>query len=344
VRVGILGASGYTGAELLRLLTSHPHTEIAFLSAERSAGKAFAEVYPQFSHMPHLPKLVKTEEVKYDDVDVVFTCLPHATAHKVVASVPASAKVVDLSADFRLADIKVYEEWYNVEHGAPELQPEAVYGLTELFRDKVAKARIIANPGCYPTAAQLPLIPLLRAKLISTQGIIIDAKSGVSGAGRAAKENTLYCEVTEGLAAYGIAAHRHSPEIEQGLSLAAGEDVLCTFTPHLTPASRGIEETIYVQTPDGVGAAELKAELVKAYGEEEFVTVLEGKAIPATRHVRGSNLCTINVFDDRVPGRCIIVSCIDNLVKGASGQALQNMNVALGLPEHLGLRMAPIFP
>mmetsp|Transcript_32124 Transcript_32124/g.74996 ORF Transcript_32124/g.74996 Transcript_32124/m.74996 type:complete len:267 (-) Transcript_32124:323-1123(-) len=265
-------------------------------------------------------------------------------SHKLVASVPLSCKVVDLSADFRLTDIPTYERWYNVPHGAPELQPEAVYGLVELNREAVKGARIIANPGCYPTAAQLPLIPLLRKKLILKEGIIIDAKSGTTGAGRAPKEGALYCEVSDGIAAYGIASHRHLPEIEQGLSEAAGEAVMCTFTPHLMPMSRGIEETIYVQTAPGVKAADLKAALLAQYADEEFVHVLDGSAVPSTRHIRGCNLCTINVYDDRIPGRAIIVSCIDNLVKGASGQAIQNMNIACGLPEHLGLRHAPMFP
>jgi N-acetyl-gamma-glutamyl-phosphate reductase len=230
-----------------------------------------------------------------------------------------SAKIVDLSADFRLKDVGTYERWYGKPHAATDLQTEAVYGLTECNRENIKKARILANPGCYPTAAQLPLIPLIKAGLISPDDIIIDAKSGTTGAGRAPKEAFLFCEVTDGIQAYGVASHRHAPEIEQGVSEAAGRDVVLNFTPHLMPMSRGILESIYVKLTPGKTGKDLKAHLEKTYADEPFVHVLAGGALPQTRHIRGSNNCFMNVVDDRIPGRAIIISAIDNLVKGASG-------------------------
>ena len=253
-------------------------------------------------------------------------------------------KIVDLSADFRLKDVKTYETWYGKPHTCPDLQKEAVYGLTEVNREAIKKARILANPGCYPTAAQLPLIPLLRAGVISGEDIIIDAKSGTTGAGRAPKEAFLYCEVADGMHAYGVAAHRHAPEIEQGLTEAGNAPVILNFTPHLMPMARGIFESIYVKTTPGKTFTDLKKILEDTYKDEPFVTVLEGSTVPQTRHVRGSNHVFINVIQDRIPGRCIIVSAIDNLVKGASGQAIQNMNLMLGFEETTGIMLAPVFP
>lgn len=244
----------------------------------------------------------------------------------------------------RLRDVKSYETWYGKPHACPDLQLKAVYGLTEMNREAIKTAKILANPGCYPTAAQLPLIPLLKAGLITGEDIIIDAKSGTTGAGRAPKEAFLFCEVADGMHAYGIATHRHAPEIEQGLTDALGKPVLLNFTPHLMPMARGIFETIYVKTAGGKTAADLKAKLVETYKDETFVTILEGSTVPQTRHVRGSNHCFINVIQDRIPGRVVIVSAIDNLVKGASGQAIQNMNLMLGFPETTGLMLAPCFP
>jgi len=252
--------------------------------------------------------------------------------------------VVDLSADFRLADVETYATWYGHAHRAPELQKEAVYGLTELARDAVARARLVANPGCYPTSAQLPLVPLLEAGKIEGEDIIIDAKSGVTGAGRDAKQQNLFAEVAEGVHAYGIASHRHAPEIEQGLSDAAGRPITVNFTPHLMPMSRGILSSIYVRLADGASADDLRETLAKRYAGEAFVRVLPAGQSPATRHVRGSNHCLIGVFADRVRGRAILVSVIDNLVKGASGQAVQNMNLMAGWAETTGLEQQPMFP
>ncbi len=343
VRIGILGASGYTGAELLRLLRYHPQAEIRALTADRQAGKPIAAVFPHLAG-EGLPDLVAIGEVDWHDLDLVFCGLPHGTTQEVIAGLPDHLKIVDLSADFRLADTATYAEWYGHEHRAPELQREAAYGLTEIAREKVKGARLVANPGCYPTAAQLPLVPLLRAQLIDPDDIIIDAKSGVSGAGRAAREGSLYCEVAEGINAYGVAGHRHAPEIEQGLSEAAGHNIVVNFTPHLMPINRGILETIYVRVAAGATLGDLRAVLETAYRDEPFVRILPEGSLPATRHVRATNLCLIGLSRDRVANRAILVSAIDNLVKGASGQAIQNMNVMLGLPETTALEHRALFP
>ena len=349
-RAAILGASGYTGAELLRLLTLHEGIQVDILTGtERNAGKSFKDIFPQFAHRNDLPLLTtwKESQSEIEKCDVAFCCLPHGTTQEIVGALATNApslKIVDLSADFRLHDVATYKTWYGKEHAAQDLQKEAVYGLTELNRDDIKNCRILANPGCYPTAAQLPLIPLLRAGLIQKEDIIIDAKSGTTGAGRGAKEAFLFCEVTDGIAAYAVASHRHAPEIEQGLGEAAKQDVVVNFTPHLMPMSRGILEAIYVKLTPGKTAADLKTELEKTYADEYFVNVLDDNIMPQTRHVRGSNFCNMNVVNDRVPGRAIIVSAIDNVVKGASGQAIQNMNIMMGFPEKMGLMQPPIFP
>jgi N-acetyl-gamma-glutamyl-phosphate reductase len=343
VPIAILGASGYTGAELLRLLVRHPGVEIRALTADRKAGESIEQVFPHLGGLG-LPDLIAIDQVKWDQVEVVFCALPHATTQKVVLALPKHLKVIDISADFRLADTSLYAQVYGHTHLAPELQKDAVYGVTELARDAIRKARIVACPGCYPTSAQLPLVPLIDAGLIDADDIIIDAKSGVSGAGRALKEASLFCEAAEGVAAYGIANHRHAPEIEQELSKAAGRPIVVNFTPHLIPINRGILSTIYVKGAGGARAEDMRAALVSRYRDEPFVRVVPQGMAPATRHVRGSNHCLIGVFADRVPGRAILVSAIDNLVKGASGQAVQNMNVACGLPETMSLEQAPLFP
>ena len=343
LRIGILGASGYTGAELLRLLARHPGVEVRLLTADRQAGKPLSDIFPHLGTL-ELPVPVKIEAVDWSGIDLLFCCLPHGTTQEVIAGLPRELRVVDLSADFRLADIESYAQWYGHAHRAPELQKEAVYGLTELARVAVAGARLVANPGCYPTSAQLPLVPLLESGEISADDNIIDAKSGVSGAGRDAKQANLYAEVTEGIHAYGIASHRHAPEIEQGLSQAAGRTVTVNFTPHLMPMSRGILASIYVRLANGSTADSLRATLVRKYAGEAFVRVLPAGQAPATRHVRGSNHCLIGVFADRVPGRAILMSAIDNLVKGAAGQAVQNMNLMAGWAETTALEQQPLFP
>jgi N-acetyl-gamma-glutamyl-phosphate reductase len=343
VRIGILGASGYTGGELVRILLRHDAVRLTLLTADRSAGKPLGAVFPHLAGYD-LPTMVAIGDADFSKVDVVFCGLPHGTTQEVIARLPTHLKVLDLSADFRLADPAVYAEWYGHPHKALDLQREAVYGLAEINRAAIAKARLVAVPGCYPTASQLPLIPLLEDKLIDPADIIIDAKSGVSGAGRAAKEGSLYAEVAEGIHAYGVAGHRHAPEIEQGLSIAAGQPVLVNFTPHLMPMNRGILATSYVRLVNGASVGDLRGSLQRRYQGEAFVRVVEEGVSPATRHVRGSNLCLIGVFADRIPGRAIVISVIDNLVKGASGQAVQDMNLVLGLPETMGLEQAPLFP
>jgi N-acetyl-gamma-glutamyl-phosphate reductase len=370
IRVGVLGASGYTGADLVRLLVAHPNVEIVLLTGERKAGLPLGEVFPHLVGYD-LPNMIALKDIEWAniDIDVVFCALPHATSQEVIKgllhqtghslldeliaetpadladSVKGEVKIVDLSADFRLRDAATYAEWYGREHTAQDVQTRAVYGLPELYRNDIKGANLVACPGCYPTAALLALVPALNKGLITKEHITIDAKSGVSGAGRSLKEANLFVEVAEAMHPYAVGQHRHMPEIEQELSVAAGgEEVRISFTPHIVPMNRGELETIYVNLADGTSAADLKAVLVEHYADETFVTVLEGASAPATRMVRGSNMCALNVFEDRIPGRAIIVAAIDNLVKGSSGQAVQNMNLMLGLDEATGLQQAPMFP
>jgi N-acetyl-gamma-glutamyl-phosphate reductase len=343
IKIAILGASGYTGAELLRLLAGHDGVEIVALTADRHAGKPIAAVFPHLAGRA-LPELVTIEAVDFAAVELVFCCLPHGTTQEVIAALPKHLRIIDLSADFRLADIETYATWYGHAHRAPELQRDAVYGITELARPALGNARLVANPGCYPTAAQLPLAPLVRAGLIDADDIIIDAKSGVTGAGRELKQASLFAEAAEGIAAYGVARHRHAPEIDQGLSEAAGRPITVNFTPHLVPMNRGILATIYVRLANGADMQSLRQALETAYRDEPFVRLVAEGAVPSTHHVRGSNLCLIGLAADRLKGRAILVAAIDNLVKGASGQAVQNMNAMLGLAETTGLQQQPLFP
>jgi len=369
IRIGILGASGYTGAELVRLLARHPGAEIVLMTADSHAGEPFDQVFPHLGGLD-LPGLVKIDEVEWAgiEVDAVFCGLPHGTTQEIIAgllhqtghgvvdelmregpgdaaaAIQGTPRVIDLSADFRLDSTDTYAEWYGHEHYAPHLQPEAVYGLTETARDQLPEARLVACPGCYPTVAILPLAPLLAAGKIDPEDIIIDAQSGITGAGRGANVANLFSEVSEGVHAYGIAQHRHGPEIEQELSKAYGENLTVNFTPHLVPMNRGILATNYVRLVGETTVDDLRACLEERYGDEPFVRVVADGAAPATRHVRGSNHCLIGVFADRLPGRAIIVSVIDNLVKGASGQAVQNMNVMYGMAETTGLEQEALFP
>lgn len=346
IRIAVLGASGYTGSELVRLLVRHPAAELVALTADSKAGRPMAEVYPQFAHLT-LPTLTRIEDLDPAAVDVVFCALPHATTQVVLKDLigrRGDLKVVDLSADFRLADPEAYAKWYGHAHQALDLQGEAVYGLAEIHRDRIKNARLVANPGCYTTTSLLPTIPLLKAGAIDPDEIVVDAKTGMSGAGRAAKEGMLFSEVAEGMHAYGVANHRHTAELDQEMSLAAGRPVQPTFTPHLAPMIRGIYATIYVRGTGGAGGADLHRILSEAYAAEPFVTVLPLGQVPQSRHVKGSNNVQIGVVPDRVTGRAIVLSTLDNLVKGASGQAIQNMNLVCGLPETTGLEQVALFP
>jgi N-acetyl-gamma-glutamyl-phosphate reductase len=347
-KVGVLGASGYTGSELVRLLLRHPNVELALLTADRRAGQEMAAVFPQFAPFP-LPKLVSLDGLDWAKaaLDLAFCALPHATTQKVLSDLLGKApntKVVDLSADFRLHDEAAYAKWYGHEHHAPALQKEAVYGLVEMYRDRIKTARLVANPGCYTSCAQLAVTPLLKARAIVPDEIVIDAKSGMTGAGRSAKEEMLFSEVSEGFHAYGVGHHRHMAELDQEFSLAAGREVVVSFTPHLMPANRGILSTIYVRAIEGKSVEALHAILSKQYVNEPFVHVLPFGQTPQSRHVRGSNMTFIGVAKDRVPGRAIVISTLDNLVKGASGQAVQNMNLMMGWPETTGLEQVALFP
>ena len=347
-RVGVLGASGYTGSECVRLLLRHPQVEIALLTADRRAGQDMRDVFAQFSPFA-LPKLASIEGLDWTalGLDLVFCALPHATTQNVVQELLQRAqrtRVVDLSADFRLRDLAAYARWYGHEHHAPELQKEAVYGLTEVYRSRIKACRLLANPGCFTTCAQLPLIPLIKAGAVDLNEIVIDAKSGMTGAGRTARENMLFSEVSEGINAYGVGHHRHMAELDQEFSAAAGRDVVVTFTPHLMPMNRGILSTIYVRGRNGRSAADLHALLAEVYRDEPFVHVLPFGEMPQTRHVRGSNMTFIGVAADRIAGRAIIGSALDNLVKGASGQAVQNMNLMLGFQETMGIGQIALFP
>lgn len=331
----IIGASGYTGAELLRLLANHPNVEIKALVAESNAGKDITELYPSL-HAANFPKevskLQKLGDISLDGIDVAFCCLPHATSQAVISTLPKNLKVIDLSADFRLKDVALYEKWYG-EHTAKDLQSEAQYGLTEIYRDKIKDARIVACPGCYPTSMLLALMPII--DLIDKDNIIIDAKSGVTGAGRKVAEGFLFNEVNEGVGAYAISGHRHSAELVDNLGVEA------TFVPHLIPMNRGIISTIYVKCDD-VAAA--RKALEAKYSNEEFVKILPDGALPKTQQVRGTNYCFINIFEGQKKGWITIVSVIDNLCKGSSGQAVQNMNIMFGLEENTALQQVALFP
>lgn len=343
--VVILGASGYTGAELLRLALDHPGMDIKAMTADRHAGKPVAAVFPQF-HGLQLPDLQRIEEVDWNGIDAVFCCLPHGTTQDVISDLYnrfPQLVILDLSADFRLSDVLAYARWYG-EHRAPSIQQYAVYGLVELQREAIRQARLVAVPGCYPTLAQLVLVPLVKAGVIVADDVIVDAKSGVTGAGRAAKEATLFSEVADGFKAYSVAAHRHSAEIEQGMGWAGAGDVFVNFTPHLVPMNRGILESIYVRHAEGQDHANLRQVLEESYRDEPFIQVLPEGVFPQTQHVRGTNQVRIGLIADRIPGRTIIVAVEDNLTKGASGQAVQNFNVVFGYPETTGLTAAPLFP
>ncbi len=339
-KIAILGASGYTGAELVRLIASHPSMEVAALSGNSKAGMAMAQVFPHLRHLD-LPVLTTIDDMNFDGIDLAFCALPHKTSQEVISKLPKTLKIVDLSADFRLRDPAAYEKWYGNPHSAVELQKEAVYGLTEFYRDDIAKARLVAGTGCNAATGQFALRPLIAAGVIDLDEIILDLACAVSGAGRALKENLLHAELSEGAHAYAVGGtHRHLGEFDQEFSAIAGRPVEVQFTPHLIPANRGILATVYVK-----GDAEaIHNTLKNSYADEPFVEVLPVGEHPSIRHIRGSNFCHVGVVADRREGRVIVIAALDNLTKGSSGQALQNANLMLGLPETAGLMMAPVFP
>jgi N-acetyl-gamma-glutamyl-phosphate reductase len=345
-RIGVLGASGYTGAELVRLLLRHPKVSIKALTGDRRAGQPMAAVYPQFAGY-ELPNLVTIEELDAGLLDLVFCALPHGTTQVVIKSLMekhSDLKIVDLSADFRLTDAAAYEKWYGHPHQALDLQKDAVYGLVEIYRDEIKAARLVANPGCFTTTSILALVPLIEAGAINSDEIVIDSKTGMTGAGRSPKENMLFSEVSEGIHAYGVAHHRHMAELDQEFSLAAKRAVTATFTPHLTPMNRGIYATHYVRSEGKTSVEQIHRVLADFYAAEHFVKVLPLGEVPQSRHVRGSNFVQIGVIADRVAGRAIVISTLDNLVKGASGQAVQNMNLMLGFSETMALDQIALFP
>jgi N-acetyl-gamma-glutamyl-phosphate reductase len=349
IHTAILGASGYTGAELLRLLHNHPTFKIVALTGDSQAGKPIEAVYPHLRGR-NLPALVKHTEVDFTNIQLVFCCLPHGTTQEIIAGLPKHLRIVDLSADFRLHDATSYEEWYGHPHRALDLQKSAVYGITELNRHAIQHAMLVANPGCYPTSILLPMQPLVAAKLVDAHSIITNSLSGISGAGRSAKQEMLFTELDGGVSAYGIGKHRHVAEIEQELQgvtsdvwQVTGQKLRISFTPHLVPMTRGMLSTIHATLAPNVTVDAVRAHLSKQYTNEPFVHVLESGSA-STHQVRATNQCVISVHTGRLPNELIIISVIDNLVKGASGQALQNANLMFGLPETTNLELTAIFP
>lgn len=345
IRVGIIGATGYAGGELVRLLLGHKEAEIVWYGSRSYVDQKYAKIYQNMFRLVDDTCLDDNMEEMAKQVDVIFTATPQGLCASLVnEEILHKVKIIDLSADFRIKDVAVYEKWYGIEHKAPQYIKEAVYGLCELNREAVKKARLIANPGCYPTCSFLSVYPLVKEGLIDPNTLIIDAKSGTSGAGRGAKVDNLFCEVNENIKAYGVAGHRHTPEIEEQLSLAAGGPVTINFTPHLVPMQRGILVTAYACLKKEVTYEEVKAVYDRYYENEYFVRVLDEDVCPQTRWVEGSNFVDVNFKIDPRTGRVIMMGAMDNLVKGAAGQAVQNMNLMFGVEEAEGLRMAPVFP
>lgn len=345
IKAGIIGATGYAGAELVRILTGHKDVEIKWYGSRSYIDKRYAEVYQNMFQIVDDRCMDDNMEELSKQVDVIFTATPQGLCASLVNDeILSRTKIVDLSADFRIQDVETYEAWYKIRHSAPQYIPEAVYGLCEINREAVKKARLVANPGCYPTCTTLSIYPLLKEGLIDPDTIIVDAKSGTSGAGRGAKVDNLYCEVNENIKAYGVASHRHTPEIEEQLGYAAGRPVLINFTPHLVPMNRGILITAYASLKREASYEEVKAAYDKYYDSEKFVRVLEKGVCPQTKWVEGSNYVDVNFQIDPRTKRVIMMGAMDNLVKGAAGQAVQNMNLMFGLKESEGLELVPMFP
>lgn len=345
IKAGIIGSTGYAGQEIVRLLLGHKNVEIVWYGSRSYIDKKYYEVYQNMFQLVDAVCLDDNMEELANQVDVIFTATPQGLCATLVnEEILNKVKIIDLSADFRIKDVSTYEEWYNMEHKSPQFIEEAVYGLCEINRDKIKDARLIANPGCYPTCSTLSIYPLLKEGLIEGNTVIIDAKSGTSGAGRGAKVDNLFCEVNENIKAYAVASHRHTPEIEEQLSYAAGYPIRINFTPHLVPMNRGILVTAYAALKKDVSYDEVKAVYDSYYENERFVRVLEKDVCPQTRWVEGSNFVDVNFKIDPRTNRIIMMGAMDNLVKGAAGQAVQNMNLLFGFPETEGLLMAPVFP
>lgn len=345
IKVGIIGATGYAGSELVRILLGHKDVEIKWYGSRSYIDKKYASIYQNFFQLVDANCMDDNMEVLADQVDVIFTATPQGLCASLVnEEILSKVKIIDLSADFRIKDVKVYEEWYKLEHKSPQFIEEAVYGLCEINREDVKKARLVANPGCYTTCSILTCYPLVKEDIIDPNTIIVDAKSGTSGAGRGAKVDNLFCEVNENMKAYGVATHRHTPEIEEQLGYACGEKITINFTPHLVPMNRGILATAYASLKKDVTYEEVKAIYDKYYADEKFVRVLEKDVCPQTKWVEGSNYVDVNFKIDPRTNRIIMMGAIDNLVKGAAGQAVQNMNLMFGLKESEGLELVPMFP
>ena len=341
IKVGIVGGTGYTGVELLRLLALHPQCELAAITSRKEAGMAVAEMFPNLRGRVK-QKFVDPAKAGLDTCDAVFFATPNGVAMgEARALVDAGVRVIDIAADFRIRDVAVWEQWYGVKHACPELVAEAVYGLPEVNRERIREARIVANPGCYPTAVQLGFLPLIEAGVVDLDHLIADAKSGVSGAGRNAEVHTLLAEASDNFKAYGVTGHRHQPEIAQGLAQAAGRPINLVFVPHLVPMIRGIHATLYARL---TGKADLQALYEKRFAKEGFVDVMPAGSHPDTRSVRGANSCRIAVHQPRGGNIAVVLSVIDNLVKGASGQAVQNLNIMFGFPEATGLEQIALLP
>ena len=345
IKVGIIGATGYAGSELVRILLGHKDVEIKWYGSRSYIDKKYASIYQNFFQLVDANCMDDNMEVLADQVDVIFTATPQGLCASLVnEEILSKVKIIDLSADFRIKDVKVYEEWYKLEHKSPQFIEEAVYGLCEINREDVKKARLVANPGCYTTCSILTCYPLVKEGIIDPNTIIVDAKSGTSGAGRGAKVDNLFCEVNENMKAYGVATHRHTPEIEEQLGYACGEKITINFTPHLVPMNRGILATAYASLKKDVTYEEVKAIYDKYYADEKFVRVLEKDVCPQTKWVEGSNYVDVNFKIDPRTNRIIMMGAIDNLVIGAAGQAVQNMNLMFGLKESEGLELVPMFP
>ena len=344
IKAGIIGATGYAGSELVRILTSHPEVEVKTITSQSYKGQNYSDIYENFRHIEKVCEEENIEQMA-EDCDVIFLALPHGVASKKInAKILEKTKVIDLGADFRLQDVAVYEEWYKTSHDAQDILPEAIYGLCEINREKIKGKRIVANPGCYTTCSILSLYPLVKEKMIDLKTIVIDAKSGVTGAGRGVSLTNLYTEVNESIKAYKIASHRHTPEIEEQLSYAAEENIVLSFTPHLTPMNRGILATCYATLNKDYTYEDVRKAYEKYYKDEYFVRLTKQGVFPETKWVKGSNFCDIGFAIDSRTNRIIVTGAIDNLFKGAAGQAVQNMNILFGLDEKTGLEHPAIFP